>query len=801
MRKYIPAGWQLSWLSALGALAFALVAVPLVWGGVSLVRLGGSPYYVVTGLLLIVVAVLLTRGHRLALWLYAAIVAATIIWALGEVGLNGWALLPRIFGPALLGLWFAIPAVRRRLTSGPIWAGETVIMPLLFLLAISMIFGGLWHHRFQPAAGKEPVAAAAGDPTQWTAFGNDLSGDRFTPAALITPENAGSLAPAWTFQTGEVPSNSYVTGSMEFEAVPLKVGDNLYICTQNNTVIAIDGDSGQEIWRVKPPIDFSHARVRRCRGLAYHAATGEGICAQRLLLGTVDDQLMAFDARTGTACPDFGKNGAVDLRVGLGRNPPGFHFMSSPATIVGDVAVVGSFVFDNQSTDAVPGVIRAYDVTTGSLRWAWDVMHPDASPPLKEGEGYSRNGPNMWGVASADEALGLVFIPTGNPSPDYYGGMRTPEMERYGSSIIALDASTGNVRWSFQTTHHDVWDYDVASQPVLADVRTATGVVPAVLAPTKRGEIFVLDRATGKPLATVAERPVPQGPPPGDWLAPTQPFNESFPSFRPDVLQEASMWGVTPYDQLWCRITFRSLRYEGLFTPGSTKGAIHDPGANGVINWASLAVDSMRRIAIVNASWIPFVDTLIPRKVADAAGLTAYGDPSVKPSGPPVPAFNELSFPFPQVGTPYAVDTAPFLSPLGIPCQAPPWGAIAGIDLDTQKILWKRPFGTSRGKTPLGIELPIGVLSHGGAVTTAGGVTFIAAAIDGYLRAFETATGRILWQTPLPAGGQSSPISYVSRRTGRQYVVITAGGSTLLNTPKGDYLVAYALPKLGEQSK
>jgi quinoprotein glucose dehydrogenase/quinate dehydrogenase (quinone) len=670
--------------------------------------------------------------------------------------------------------------------------GAALVTPVLFVVAIALLATGYHRAEFEPIANPgRSVDATAGNPAEWTAYGADQGGSRFTPASLITPANVAGLKPAWTFRTGEI---SPPKGHVNFQVVPLKIGDGLYMCTPSNTVIALDADTGKVLWRTAPKIDITGRFARICRGLAYHAAPGEGLCAKRLLMGTIDDQLLAFDLKTGVPCPGFGKNGSVDLTVGLGNNPPGVHFVTSPPAIVRGVAVVGAFVFDNQSTDIAPGVIRGYDVTTGQLKWAWDGLHPNASPPLKPGESYPRSGPNMWTVASADEALGLVYVPTGNPSPDFWGGKRTPEMERYGSSIIALDAATGNVRWNFQTVHHDIWDYDIGSQPVLTDLSIGGVKVPALLAPTKRGEIFVLDRRTGKPLVRTVERPAPQGPAPGDRLSPTQPYVEGFPSFTPADLREASMWGVTPIDQLWCRINFHRYRYDGQFTPDSTRGSIHYAGSFGVIDWGSMTVDQSRRIAIVNASYFPFVDTLIPRKVADAAGLEPWGAPVRKPTGPPVPVLSKFSFAFPQSGTPFATDTSPFVSMLNFPCHTPPWGYLAAIDLDTRKILWKRPLGTTRGSAPFGLDLPIGTFNLGGAVTTGGGVTFIAATIDGYLRAFDTMTGRELWKAVLPAGGQSTPMSYVSNRTGRQYVVLAAGGHSSLGTPRGDYLVAYALP-------
>jgi len=780
------------WLGALGTLLFLLAGLPLVFGGAWLIGLGGSFYYLITGLLVTVVAVLIWRGHRGALWLYALVLLGTIVWALCEVGINFWALLPRIFGPALLGLWFAIPAVRRRLVTGPQWPGAAWATPVLFIVAIGLLGSGWSRFGFTPLPdASRSTVAFGGDPAEWTAFGADQWGSRFTNASLITPANVAGLKPAWTYRTGEIPPPNV---HVNFQAVPLKIGDALYLCTPNNVVVALDADTGKQIWKTVPKIDTQGKFARICRGLAYHAAPGDQLCAKRLLMGTIDDQLLAFDVKTGAPCPDFGKNGSVDLSVGLGQNPPGYHFVTSPPAIVRGLAVIGAFVFDNQSTDVAPGVIRAYDVTTGELKWAWDGIHPTASPPLKPGEHYPRSGPNMWTVASADEALGLVYIPTGNPSPDYWAGNRTKEIERYGSSIVALDAATGNVRWSFQTVHHDTWDYDIGSQPVLTDLRIGGGVVPAILVPTKRGEIFVLDRRTGKPLVKTVERPVPQGPAPGDRLSPTQPFVEGFPSFTPADLKEASMWGATPIDQLWCRIKFHRYRYEGQFTPDSTGGSIHYAGPYGVIDWGSIAVDQSRRILMVNSTYFPFIDTLIPRKVADAAGLEPFGLPPRKPTGPPVPKVSKYSAAYPQTGTPFAIDTSPFVSFLNFPCHTPPWGYMTAIDLDTHKLLWTRPFGTTRGSAPLGLNLPIGIFNLGGSVTTGGGVTFIAAAIDGYFRAFETTTGKELWKADLPAGGQANPMSYVSKKTGRQYVVVAAGGHSSLNTPRGDYLVAYALP-------
>jgi quinoprotein glucose dehydrogenase/quinate dehydrogenase (quinone) len=416
-----------------------------------------------------------------------------------------------------------------------------------------------------------------------------------------------------------------------------------------------------------------------------------------------------------------------------------------------------------------------------------------AHPPLKEGETFPRNSPNFWSVASADPELGLVYLPTGNTPPDYIAYTRSEAQHRYNSSIVALDARTGDVRWSFQTTHRDVWDYDIGSQPVLVDLPTPNGVQKALIAPTKVGEIFLLDRATGKPLAEVVEKPVPQDPVPGEILSPTQPFSVGMPSFTPPDLREASMWGATPFDQLWCRIQFRRFRYDGLYTPVTTERTIVFPSPMGTIDWGSVAVDPERRVMIVNSTGVPFVDRLIPREEAKAMGIRPYS--GFDASRPDDASSSHLKSLWAQEGTPYAVEFLPFLSPLKIPCHQPPWGEIAAVDLDTRKTLWRRSLGNTRDHALFGIPFNTGMLNLGGAVVTRGRVAFIAATADHYLRAFNVDTGEELWRAGLPAGGQANPMSYVSRRSGRQYVVIAAGGHGTLQTRMGDYVLAYALPQ------
>jgi len=519
-------------------------------------------------------------------------------------------------------------------------------------------------------------------------------------------------------------------------------------------------------------------------------------------MGTVDDRLLALDSKTGTPCTDFGVDGEVDLTTGLGTVMPGHHYVSSPPAIIGDIAVVGSFIMDNQSTQQPPGVVRAYDVHTGDLVWAWDVLQESAHKPLKEGESFPLNTANVWSVISADEALGLVYLPTGNVPPDFFGGFRSAEQDRYPGSIVALDVATGNVRWSFQTVHHDIWDYDIGAQPVLLDFPLDDGTsAPALITATKWGDVFVLDRRTGEPLTEVIEKPVPQNPVEGEFLSPTQPFSVGFPSFAPADLSEEKMWGSSMFDQLWCRIAFKERRYEGLFTPQSLQGTIQNPGNFGAVDWGSVSIDSERNLMLVNSTGMPFLQVLYTREQADKLGFSLWGSDlddaaDDEDSGGMVSAAADVEgAAYPLKGTPYGITSNPFLSPLGFPCHQPPWGELTAVDLTTRSVLWKRSIGTTDGHAPLGLAFPTGVFNLGGTAVTRGGLTFVSGTIDNFLRAFDTETGAELWRGRLPAGGQAGPMTYVSPKTGKQYVVIPAGGHVSMQTDLGDAVVAFALPE------
>jgi len=625
-------------------------------------------------------------------------------------------------------------------------------------------------------------AAATPNPAadDWPQWGRNLAGTRYSPATQINIGNVARLRVAWQVRTGDDPAQKQdIRNLPAFEATPLKVGRSLFLCTPRNIVIAIDAESGTERWRFDPKTDTRGHYLVTCRGVAYTESdsnTALAPCHRRILAATLDARLLALDAETGKLCKNFGDQGVVSLRAGLGEIRPGYYSVTSAPLAVRGLVITGALVLDNMSTDEPSGVVRAYDAATGQLRWAWDSGTGVPQSGSDAGAPYSRGSPNAWAPFSADTTLGLVYVPTGNRAPDYWGAWRSATEEKFASAVVALEIETGHVRWVYQTVHHDLWDYDVASQPVLTDFQTPGGPTPALIQATKTGQLFVLDRRTGKPLTTVEERPVPQRPAPGERLSATQPFSIEMPSLHPQTLGEADLWGLTLVDRYLCVREFRTRRHEGLFTPPSLQGTITYPMNLGASSWGSVSIDEDRQILLANTNRLASIVQLIPRADADrrqAAGETLF---------------------MPQRNTPYAVTIAPFLSPLGIPCTPPPWGVLTAIDLKTRQVLWQTPLGNTRDLAPLGIERPYGVPNTGGSMVTAGGLTFIAATTDRYFRAFDTTTGKELWRADLPAGGQATPMTYISDQSGRQFVVISAGGHQHLGSRLGDYVVAYALP-------
>ena len=690
----------------------------------------------------------------------------TAAWALWESGLDAWGLQARLLAPAVLAYWIVFPALRTSLRIG------LPALALIGLIAVSL--------PDRPAladSAPAPRVLADAQASEWRSYGHDLAGTRFSSASQLTPGNVGNLKQAWVHHAG-------VAKGMGFEATPLMVDDTLYLCTPNNIVLALDPDTGARRWQFDPRIDSPPAPA--CRGVTYFEASADNApCARRILFGTADARLMAVDSRTGQACSGFGSAGSVDLKQGMGVVERGYYYITSAPMIVNGIVVLGGWILDNQHVGEPSGVIRGFDARTGAFVWAWDMDRPDWSGMPGPGKTFSRGTPNAWGPMSGDEALGLVFAPIGNSTPDYWGGLRSKASDRYSSSVIALDSRTGQPRWNFQTVHHDLWDYDVSAQPTLVDFPVGGNVVPALIQATKQGQVYVLDRRTGKPLTKVVERPVPQGAAAGDYLSPTQPFSTGMPAFDNTVISEQLMWGATPIDQLWCRIKFRQARYEGPYTPPGTRPTIFYPSFLGGINWGGVSIDPERQLMTVNWNRVANYARLIPRAEADAVP-------------PPSAGAVHVGAPVPQTGTPFAVTSGAFLSPLGIPCTQPPFGKITVVDLKTRKVVWDKPLGTSADSGPMGIAsrllLPMGVPNAGGSLMTRSGLIFIAATQEKAIRAFDTRSGQLLWRASLPAGGHASPMTYTSPRTGRQYVVIAAGGNATLSSGAGDALVAFALP-------
>ncbi|HEX4505840.1 MAG TPA: pyrroloquinoline quinone-dependent dehydrogenase [Alphaproteobacteria bacterium] len=620
----------------------------------------------------------------------------------------------------------------------------------------------------------------SGPTAGWDDWGNTAGGLRYSPLTQITPQNVGKLKVAWTYHFG--PSATQAKYPLfTLEVTPIIAEGRMYVCSNVDRVAALDPETGKEIWTHDPKVNTNGVYLHNCRGVTFYhdaqAAAGAE-CASRIFNGTLDGRLIALDAATGKPCSGFGKNGEVDLKADLGTVKPGEYTVPSPPVMAGDKVILGAGVLDNTRIDIAAGVVRAFDARTGELSWAWNPLPPDLDEKTlaPAGERYAHGTTNAWTVFSVDAEHGLVYVPTGNTSPDYFGGMRHG-LDYYSNSLVALDVATGKVAWHFQTVHHDLWDYDLPSQPVLFDFPTAGGPVPAVAQSTKQGNIFILNRLTGEPLVPVEERPVPTtGAVPDETPSPTQPYvtNPTYDLY-PGDLSAKDMWGFTFWDEGKCRDAFNALLYEGRYTPPSSKGTAVFPYDYGIMNWGGFAIDPNKNLLIVNTSRVFAEIKLVPRAEADARAAAGH------PAG------------MPAVGTPYAYDRIIQLSPFGAPCNRPPWGTLVAIDLKAGKRAWEIPLGTTRDAAPFPIWLGLGVPSVGGPIVTASGLAFIAGTSDNFIRAFDVNDGKELWKERLPAGGQANPMTYRLKADGKQFVVIAAGGHAMMGTKQGDSLIAYTL--------
>jgi quinoprotein glucose dehydrogenase len=616
---------------------------------------------------------------------------------------------------------------------------------------------------------------------EWPAYGRDPGGSRYSPLSQINRDNVKNLKVAWTYRTGAADVKGRSVGNAAFEATPILVDGVLYLSTPFNQVIALDPEKGTERWGYDPKVDLTKGYSEvTCRGVSSWADRRTG--KRRIYVATIDARLIALDASTGAMCNDFGEGGQVDLTRDVRLVDRGDYEVTSPPAVIGDLIIVGSAIGDNRGVELERGVVRAYDARTGKLAWSWDPIPKQADDPARKswsGDSANRTGAaNAWSIISVDPVRGLVFVPTSSPSPDFYGGERKGNNE-YANSVVALRAATGKVLWHFQVVHHDLWDYDVASQPMLMTVKRNGRDIPAVAVGTKIGHIFVLHRETGKPLFPIEERPVPRSTVPGEEASPTQPFPKLPAAIVPQKLTSEDAWGLTPQDREACRKIIQSARSEGLFTPPSLEGTIVFPGNVGGMNWSGMSYDPRRGLLITNTNRIATLVKLIPRD--DYAKLRSTA------------ASNRMTGEFgPQRGTPYGMYREHLRGPSGAPCNPPPWGTLTAVDLATGAVRWEVSLGTIPQLGPFAESRNWGSINLGGSVVTAGGLVFIAAAMDSYLRAFDVETGREIWKSELPASAQAAPMTY--EVGGKQYLVICAGGHGKLGTKKGDNVVAFALP-------
>jgi quinoprotein glucose dehydrogenase len=619
----------------------------------------------------------------------------------------------------------------------------------------------------------------------WPNYGNDPGGMRFSRLTQVNRDNVSKLKLAWVFHAEDMSYGSDGRKRSGFETTPIFVDGTLFITTAFNRVIALDPVEGKQLWAYDPHIDptWEYGDGLVNRGVATWLDPSRSKaqpCRRRIFESTLDARLIALDAATGKPCAGFGENGQASLRNVPGYLPGRYH-MTSPPAVIDDIVVVGSAIDDNQRVDMPAGVVRAFDARTGALRWSWDPIPSNApataataSPNAASPNTWLTGAANAWSVITVDADRDLVFVPTGSASPDHYGGLR-PGDNKWANSVVALHAKTGRLAWGFQLVHHDLWDYDTASPPLLTSLTRAGKTIPVVIQGNKTGLLYVLRRDTGAPVFPVEERPVPQSDVPGEVTSPTQPFPVAPPPLVPQEFSADAVWGPTAEDREWCRTEIGRLRNQGIFTPPSIKGTLSVPGNLGGMTWSGYAFDPQHRLLVVNTNNFPSRVKLIPRnKVKSNKDDGDYG---------------------PQTGSPYGMIRRFLQSPSDLPCTAPPWGTLAAVDMTEGKIRWQVPLGSMQNFGEPHDSIPPGSINLGGPIATAGGLIFIAGTTDPYIRAFDVENGKELWKARLPASGNATPITYSASPSGKQYVVIAAGGHPKIpEEPLGDALVAFTLP-------